>query len=198
MKSQERQERQDPAMFCSNPRLISAIYFGLLSVVGTILINALLTTIGFEEKIPLFQAIILGMIVASSTGALFGEQIIHCPTPYKSRTFLLGFSMVIASLPVFVLGLVFFMKVENSNLLSITQTHNMIYFYLYVLAYSYIIFGIILAIGAGLAAMYLRGQLVYDLLNTYKPDEGLTELPESPVEKNKIQTSDSVRITSHK
>jgi hypothetical protein len=103
--------------------------------------------------------------------------------------------MVIASLPVFVLGLVFFMKEENSNLLSIAQMHNLIYFYLYVLAYSYILFGIVLAIGAGIAAMYLRGQLVYDLMATYKPDEGIKVLPDSPVAKNKIQTSDSVRIT---
>jgi hypothetical protein len=188
-------KKQDPAMTCSNPRLISAIYFGLLSVVGTILIDALLTSIGFQETIPVFEAIILGMVVASCTGAIFGEQIIHCPTPYKIRTFLIGFSMVIASLPVFVLGLVFFMEEEHSSLLSIAHMHHLIYFYLYILAYSYIFFGIVLAMGGGIAAMYLRGQLVYDLLATYKPDDGITELPDSPLEKNKIQTSDSVRIT---
>lgn len=186
---------QDPALTCSNPRLISAIYFGLLSVVGTILINAFLTSIGVEEKIPVFEAVILGMVVASCTGAVMGERIIHCPMPYKARTFLIGFSMVIASLPIFDLGLVFFMIKENASILSIAQLHNMVYFYLYVLAYSYILFGIALAVGAGLAAMYLRGQLVYDILSTYQPNEKIEKLPESPIEKSKIEHSDRVRIT---
>ena len=106
--------------------------------------------------------------------------------------------MVIASLPIFDLGLVFFMKHESSDLLSIAQAHNMIYFYLYVLAYSYIIFGIALAIGAGIAAMYLRGQLVYDILATYQPtNHEIKELPDSPIEKNKVQHSDSVSIKHH-
>ncbi len=191
-------KKSDQAISCPNPRLIAAIYFGLLSVVGTILINALLTTLGIQEKVPLFEAIILGMVVASCTGAIMGERIIHCPKPYKMKTFLIGFTMVIASLPVFDLGLVLFMKHENSNLLSIAQAHNMIYFYLYVLAYSYIIFGIALAIGAGIAAMYLRGQLVYDILATYQPtNHEIKELPDSPIEKNKIQHSDSVSIKHH-
>lgn len=186
---------QDPALTCPNPRLISAIYFGLLSVVGTVLIDALLISLGIKEIIPVFAAVILGMVVASCTGALMGERIIHCPKPYKARTFLIGFSMVIGSLPIFALGLVFFMLKENSSLLPIAQIQNMVYFYLYVLAYSYILFGIVLAIGAGLAAVFLRGQLVYDILSTYQPNEKITKLPDSPIEKNKIEHSDRVRIT---
>lgn len=187
-------KEQDPALTCSNPRLIGAIYFGLLSVVGTILINALLTSIGIKEIIPVFGAIILGMIVASGTGAIFGERIIHCPKPYKVRTFLIGFIMVIASLPVFDLGFILILKEENAGILSLAQLQNMIYFYITVLAYSYILFGIVLAVGAGLAAMYLRGQLVYDLLATYQPDNDIQELPDSPIEKNKIEHSDRVNL----
>ncbi|MCL9684675.1 hypothetical protein [Legionella maioricensis] len=190
-------KKPDPALTCPNPRLISAIYFGLLSVVGTILINAFLTSLGVEEKIPVFEAVILGMVIASCTGAVMGEHIIHCEKPYKVKTFWMGFFMVIASLPIFDLGLVFFMYHENSSILYVAQLHNMVYFYLYVLAYSYVLFGIALAIGAGLAAMYLRGQLVYDILSTYQPNEEIEKLPESPVEKNKIEHSDRVRITHH-
>lgn len=84
---------------------------------------------------------------------------------------------------------------ENSSLLPIAQVQNMVYFYLYVLAYSYILFGIVLAIGGGLAAMFLRGQLVYDILSTYQPNEKILKLPDSPIEKNKIEHSDRVRIT---
>ena len=187
-------ENQDPALTCSNPRLIAAIYFGLLSVVGTILINALLSSLGIKEIIPLFEAIIIGMIVASCTGAICGEQIVHCRKPYKTRVFIIGFLMVIASLPVFDLGLVFFIKQENVSFLSVAQMQNLIYFYLVVLAYSYVMFGIALAVGAGLAAMYLRGQLVYDLLATYQPDNDIKVLPDSPAEKNRIEHSDSVSI----
>jgi hypothetical protein len=190
-------KKQDPALTCPNPRLISTIYFGLLSVVGTILIDAFLTSLGVEEKIPVFEAVILGMVVASCTGAIMGEHIIHCPRPYKARTFLIGFSMVIASLPLFVLGLVFFMYYENSSILYVAQLHNMIYFYLYVLAYSYILFGIALGICSGLAAMFLRGQLVYDILSTYQPNEEITILPDSPIEKSKIEHADRVRIKHH-
>lgn len=156
---------QDPALTFSNPRLLAAIYFGLLSVVGTILTNALLSSIGIAEIIPVFQSIILGMIVASCTGALFGESIIYCKKPYKIKTFWIGFSMVMASLPIFDLGLLFFMKETNTTLLSVAKFPDLIYSYLIILVYSYILFGFFLAIGAGIAAMYLRGQLVYDILH---------------------------------
>lgn len=76
---------QDPALSISNPRLLSAIYFGLLSVVGTILINAFLTSIGIEEIIPVYQSVILGMVVASCTGAIFGEAIVHCKNHIKEN-----------------------------------------------------------------------------------------------------------------
>ncbi|HDV5828489.1 TPA: hypothetical protein RJD89_000976 [Legionella pneumophila] len=157
---------QDPALSISNPRLLSAIYFGLLSVVGTILINAFLTSIGIEEIIPVYQSVILGMVVASCTGAIFGEAIVHCKKPYKRKTFWLGFSMVIASLPVFDLGLVFLMSEANAKLFEVTDLDSMVLFYLVVLAYSYVLFGILLAVASGLAAMYLRGKLVYDILHT--------------------------------
>jgi len=161
-------KKMDPALTFANPRLLAAIYFGLLSVVGTILINAFLDYLGIENIIPVFQAIILGMVVASLTGALFGEKIVHAEKPYKVKTFLLGFSMVIASIPVFTLGLVLLMKEDHSELFSVTKFHDMVMFYFVALAYSYILFGILLAIASGLASMYLRGQLVYDLLHTYK------------------------------
>jgi hypothetical protein len=170
---------KDPALNFQYPRLLAAIYFGLLSVVGTILINALLTSFGVEELIPVFQSVLLGMIVASLTGAVFGEKIIHCKKPYKATTFWLGFSMVIASLPLFDLGLVFFMTEEHAKLFSITKFHDLVFFYLLVLAYSYILFGFLLAIASGLAAMYLRGRIIYDVLHIYKE----TPILEEPLHK---------------
>ncbi|MFI4919571.1 MAG: hypothetical protein ACHP65_08445 [Legionellales bacterium] len=161
-------KKHDSALIFSNPRMLAAIYFGLLSVVGTILINAFLSVIGVEQLVPIYQAIFLGMAVASGTGALFGERIVHCEKPYKAKTFWLGFSMVIASLPVFDLGILFFLTESNTALFSMAKLHHLVFFYLMILGYSYILFGFFLAIGAGLAAMYLRGQLVYDILNTHE------------------------------
>ncbi|WP_233586481.1 hypothetical protein [Legionella sp. km772] len=160
--------KKDIALSISNPRLIAAIYFGLLSVVGTILINAFLTLIGIQELIPVFESILIGVLVAGCTGAIFGEQIVHCKKPYKQRVFWLGFIMVLASLPVFDLGLVFCMLAEHTTPSSLLGIKSMVYLYLVVLAYSYVLFGIWLAIASGLAAMYLRGQLVYDILHSYK------------------------------
>ncbi|MFJ1268315.1 hypothetical protein ACD661_07085 [Legionella lytica] len=158
----------DQALYFSHPRLLGAIYFGLLSVVGTILIDAFLSLIGIEDYVPLFEAIIVGMIVASATGALFGKQIIHCPKPYMAKTFVIGFLMVLVSLPFFALGLLFFMDKGSAALFSVSSFKNLAYSYLVILAYSYILFGFLLAIAAGGAAMYLRGWLVYDVLHTDK------------------------------
>lgn len=159
---------EDPALDFSNPRLLSAIYFGLLSVVGTILINALLTLIGYEEIVPLFKAIVLGMIVASATGGIFGKHIVCCPRPYTTKVFGIGFIMVIVSLPFFALGLLYFIKQTPNALFSLSDFQSLAYTYIVVLAYSYILFGILLAIAAGFASIYLRAYLVYDILHTDK------------------------------
>ncbi len=159
--------KQDYALTFPNPRLLGAVYFGLLSVVGTILINGFLTLLGIEETVPLFHSIVVGMVVASATGALFGKEIIHCPKPYQMKTFWIGFFMVLASLPFFALGLE--LGIANSpdqHQFSITNFRDFAYTYMIVLAYSYVLFGFLLAIAAGFAAMYLRGHLVYDILHT--------------------------------
>lgn len=162
--------KQDPALNFPNPRLLATVYYGLLSVVGTILINGFLTTIGIQELVPLHMAIILGMIVASATGAIFGKKIIYCPRPYKRKTFLLGFIMVLLSLPFFDLGLLISMDTSNSQVLPVHSFSDFVYAYLVILGYSYILFGFLLAIASGLASIYLRGQFVYQILRTDRRD----------------------------
>ncbi|WP_454784338.1 hypothetical protein [Legionella sp. WA2024007413] len=161
-------KKQDPALEFSNPRLLASVYYGLLSVVGTILINAFLTTIGYVELVPLFKAVILGMIVASITGAIFGERIIHCPEPYKLKTFMLGFIMVLLSLPFFDLGILLFMDTTENQALRVNSFSDFLYAYCVILAYSYILFGFLLAIASGLASIYLRGRFVQHVLYTDK------------------------------
>lgn len=190
-------KKHDLALTCPNPRIISAIYFGLLSVVGTILIDAFLTTLGVKERVPLFFAIILGMIVSSIAGGLMGDRLIHSITPYKLKAFMIGFLMVILSLPFFALGLFLMMKQGETTTISTTPT-SQLYYYFYVLLHSYLYFGILLAIGSGFAAMYLRGSLVYDILSTYQSKNKITKLPDSPMEKNKIEHSDRVKVSNKK
>ncbi|TAL61719.1 MAG: hypothetical protein EPN84_07520 [Legionella sp.] len=182
----------DPALTFANARLFAALYFGLLSIVGTILISAFMKFIGIEEIIPLYQAIILGAIVAATMGALFGERIIHCEKPYQMQPFWMGFAMVMASLPLFDLGLVVLMKEENDQVFSVVKFHDMVFFYMVVLAYSYILFGIFLAIASGIASMYLRGHLVYDVLHILERHQGsihhetIPHKPDSEVSKNHL------------
>lgn len=179
--------KKDPAEHFSNPRMLAAIYFGLLSVVGTILINAFLNTLGIQEIIPLYQSIFLGMAVASGTGALFGERLICSHKPYKRTAFWIGFTMVMASLPVFVLGLVLLMDESNTVFFSLEKTQGMVLFYLKVLGYSYLLYGFFLAIAAGLAAMYLRAQLVYDLLYSDEQHQPKTKLITTKVKRKVTQ-----------
>ncbi|CAM2759044.1 hypothetical protein [Legionella worsleiensis] len=157
---------EDRALTMSRPRLLAAIYFALLSVAGTIIINAILDSIGIEQIVPIYKMVLWGMIVAACTGAVFGEHIIHAAKPYKAKTFWLGFAMIMASLPVFDLGLLLLMSEEHAKLFSVAKLHDFVYFYFVILAYSYVLFGVFLAIISGLAALYLRDRLVYDILHT--------------------------------
>lgn len=160
-------KKKDYATNFSNPMLLSAIYFGLLSVVGTILINALLSILDVQQIVPLYKAILWGMIVASCTGACFGKQIISCKAPYKLKTFLIGFLMVLATLPIFTLGILLLMQGEHSVIFDLHDWPDFIATFFSILGYSYALFGFPLAIASGLAAMYLRSILVYNVMDTH-------------------------------
>jgi hypothetical protein len=191
-------KKNDPALSLSNPRLLAAAYYGLLSVVGTILIDVLLTSLGIMEVIPLFRTIILGMVVASVTGAIFGELIVHCPEPYKVKTFSLGFLMVLISLPFFDLGMMFFMEEVEKPIARITNFHDFILTYLAVLGYSYLLFGFLLAIAAGLASMYLRGFFIYQILHTDKRRSHRLPRYLGPLDKIKTKSAPKPRTMQRK
>lgn len=183
---------KDPALSFPNPRMLAAIYYGLLSVVATIMIDALISSIGINEVIPIYQSVLIGMAVASSFGALYGEVIIFCPKPYWGKTFWMGFSMIMASLPLFILGVLLMMQQENTTLFVTAKLHNIVYVYLVMLGYSYVVFGFFLGIACGLASMYLRGQLVYDILHVHK-----NEINESKGRKTrkKVSSEDKAHIS---
>lgn len=167
----------DEALFISNPRIISAVYFAVLAIVANIIIDALLYAIGIEQLLPVSKAIILAAVVAACFGALFGERIVHSDNPYKKHAFYWAFLMVILALPIYNLGLLYLLREKHMELFAHASFWHLIYLYLFVLVYSFILAGVWLAVIAGLAAIYLRGHVVYYILQShYKKPERPTEV----------------------
>jgi hypothetical protein len=157
---------QDDALTISNPRLLAAVYFSLLAVIATILIDTILYSLGIEQLLPISEAIFLAVVVAACFGALFGERIILSPKPYHTHVFFWAFLMVIAAIPVYTAGFVYLMRENHAALFVHASFTQLIYIYLFVLLYSFILAGLWLAIVAGLAAIYLRAYLVYYVLQS--------------------------------
>lgn len=156
-------KNNDPAITPPNARLLSAVYFGLLAVIATIIIDCVLYSLGVVQIIPFFKAIILAVIIAAIFGAIFGERIVHAHEPYRKHAFFWGFLMVIIGLPFYCVGLVYLLHESRPELFIDTSWGHLLHFYLFILAYSFILAGLWLAIIAGIAAVYLRSYLVYHL-----------------------------------
>jgi hypothetical protein len=159
-------EKRDEALSISNPRLLSAAYFGLLAIIVTVLIDSIMYALGFEQIIPHFKAILLAVIIAALFGALFGERIVHSKQPYRKSAFFWAFFMVILALPFYALGFLWLTQQSHSDLFGHPTATHWIYIYLLILVYSFIIAGIWVAVLAGLAAIFLRGFLVYYLVHS--------------------------------
>jgi hypothetical protein len=157
---------KDEALTISNPRLLSAAYFALLAVIATIIIDTLLFAFGVEQILPTFQLVSLSAILAGCFGAIFGEKIVHCQKPYRYKTFSWGFIMVLAALPFYSLFFLYLFSRHHQQILSGLSFGSLLELYLFVVLYSFLLFGLWLAIAAGLAAIFLRGHLVYDILDS--------------------------------
>lgn len=62
----------------------------------------------------------------------------------------------------------YFIEESERPIFKITNFQDLFLSYLSVLGHSYILFGFLLAIAAGVASMYLRGLFVYQILHTDK------------------------------
>lgn len=154
-------KKLDEALTLSNPRLLTAIYFSLLAVIATFSIDALLYWVGVTQFISISQAIFLAVIIAASFGALFGERIVHAKRPYNKHVFFWACLMVIVALPLYNVGFMYFMRENHAEFFKHSTFEHLISLYLFVSVYSFILAGVWLAILAGLAALFLRGYLVY-------------------------------------
>ena len=185
---------QDEALTISNPRLLSAVYFSLLAIVATLVIDSILYALGMEQIVPTFKAILLAAIIAACFGALFGARIVYSEKPYRKHAFFWAFLMVIVALPVYNIGLLFLLKEQNATLFANATLARLLYLYLFVLVYSFIIAGVWFAIVAGIAAVYLRSHLVYYILHSLSVRR---KTPTEQVIRQKTPQSGEGSITSH-
>lgn len=148
-----------------NPRLLAAVYFALIAIVLTILVNTVLYAAGFDQPMHIVRGILLGGLVAAFFGALFGRRILSVRQPCWPKAFLLGFLMTIAAVPVYDLGLIYLMKDQPQNAFHEPSFEQIVVMYLFVVAESYILAGLWLGLVAGLAAVYLRSKIIYTLLH---------------------------------
>ncbi|WP_133127974.1 hypothetical protein [Legionella nagasakiensis] len=188
-------DKQDEALTLSNPRMLSAIYFSLLAIIATIVLDTIFYAMGVEQLLPIFKAIILAVVISACFGALFGEKIVHSKRPYKKAAFWWAFSMVIAALPVYTLGFIFFLHQHHPDLFTEASFQDMAYMYIIVLLYSFLLAGFWLALIAGLAALYLRGYLVYYLLQSLNVRR---RSPKEKIIKNKTAKYGEATITPPK
>mgnify|MGYP005855868879 CR=1 FL=1 len=151
---------EEDVLTLSNPRLLSAVYFSLLAIIVTIFIDTVIYALGTNQLVPVFQGILLAVIVAAVFGALFGKAIIHSQKPYGKKVFWLAFLMVLIALPVYDLGFLFLFQHHHGAALGSVSFKQSLYLYLLILFYSFILVGLWLAILSGVAALFLRGKLV--------------------------------------
>lgn len=163
-------DNQDQALTISNPRLIAAVYFTLLAIITTFCIELVLYFLGINPFIPIFKKLMLAITVAASFGALFGERIVHSKAPYQLTTFLWTFLMVMFAVPFYDLGFVYFLHNLDTSLYAQASFNHLCYLYLSVLIYSYLLIGLWIAMIAGLAGLYLRGYLVYYLIDSHSKE----------------------------
>jgi hypothetical protein len=177
--------KKDEALDISNPRLLSATYFSLLAIIITITIDTILYGIGITQLLPTFEAVILATFLAACFGAIFGKKIIYSPIPYGRKAFIWGFLMVLAALPFYDLIFLYLINLYNPRILEgLTFTHILLA-YLFIIFYSFLLAGLWLAIAAGLAAVYLRGHIVYDILHS--KNDKLKEPHQTPPIKTKSE-----------
>ncbi|MCC5791676.1 MAG: hypothetical protein JJT82_03595 [Legionellaceae bacterium] len=158
--------RKDEALNMPNARLLSAVYFGLLAVVATIIIDTLLYLMGVGELIPTFKAVVLATLIAVIAGAIFGKKIIYSKRPYQKTAFKWGFLMVLVALPFYDFGFMWVIQHHHPESFSTASLANWLLLYVILLVYSFVLAGFWLAIAAGFAAIYLRGRLVYDIMHS--------------------------------
>lgn len=180
-----------------NPRLLGAIYFSLLAVIATLVVDKLLYVVGKEQFLPTAEALLLAVIVAACFGALFAKRILHSDAPYRLHVFFWAVLMVVLALPVYDLGFLFLLKKHALTSFANENLSALLSLYLFILAYSFILAGLWLPIVAGISAIYLRTYLASYLMHSlYKLQREVHHL-DVPEEPNSKEPRASTQVEVH-
>ncbi len=157
---------QDEAANLSNPKIIAAVYFGVFSILLTFVLNAILYAFGLNQILPLYQATLLAVVIAVAFGTLFAHKTVLSQGAYLKKSFLWAVLMTICALLVYDVGFLGLMALNTPQAFDDASLLNIMQLYCMIVVYSFVFVGWWLAILAGLAAMYLRGYLVYFILRS--------------------------------
>lgn len=158
--------RSDRALKIQNARILTGVYFGLLAVVFTLLLDATIYLLGLNQILPLFEGTLLAMLVATVFGMLFGEKIVHAKSPFKRHVFIWGWLMTLLALPVYDLGFLLFYVMQHADFIVSMSLMTLLQLYGVIFLQSFVLIGFWLAIIAGFAAIYLRARLVYYIIDS--------------------------------
>lgn len=174
-------DKSDDALTLSNPRLLAAIYFSLLAIIVTFILDALFYALGVNPIINTFEGLLLATATAALFGTWFGKAIIHSKKPFKKKVFWLAFFMVVIALPVYDLGLLWLISTKPSHFFYNDSWYHSLQLYASLLFYSFVLVGIWLALLAGGAAIYLRAYLVHYFLQTLYSRRSPSKQQEIPI-----------------
>jgi len=154
-------DTREQATSLSNPRTIAAVYFAILAVVATLVIDLILYELGVVQILPLAQGLLLSILVAGFFGALFGKKIACSISPSHWHSFIWGALMAIVTLVFYMFGFILLMYINQPEKFSDTSVLHFMESYLISLAYAFFLAGIWLVILTGIAAVYLRSKLIH-------------------------------------
>ncbi len=159
-------KKTDDALIISNPRLLCAIYFGIISFAYMIIALNILIAQGLVLRIPFAHALVLCGCINALFGALFGEKILLHPRPCALATCFWAYLMILLATPFCTIGVLFSLEINQAPSILGLNAQGLVNFYLSLLVHHYVLGGFGLGFLAGFAALYLRGSLVYNLINS--------------------------------
>ncbi len=159
-------EKPDIALTISSPRLLCAVYFGLLSVLFAVVFHNTMEWFGLKPLMPLAHAVFLGGLITSCVAALYGKILLLAPKPFKANVFWQAFGMSMLALPVYCVGVLISLYINESPLMLNANPTHAIKLFLIIWMYYIMLFGFFLSFITGFAAIYLRAHLVYHLMNS--------------------------------
>ena len=145
-------------------RVTSAIYFVLISIPITVIIQFLLYQANMSGLLSVAVSLLLSVLLAYALGWSFGKVILDTTAPYKLKCFLLGILYCLCFVFIYDVFLVFLLDYKDFTINNQQPgISSYLVAYLYILIYSLITVASWLSILMGLATVYLRRRFIKQL-----------------------------------